>query len=91
MPGCDVVADRGYDRDAVLNFIHQAGARAHIPSLSRSPVRRSAVFAVYRQPNLVERFFTKLKPSGVSRHASTCWLSTISPACSLPQGYDAGL
>lgn len=60
-PGCDVVADRGYDSDAVLNFIHQAGARAHIPSLSRRLVRRSVDWATYRQRNLVERFFNKLK------------------------------
>jgi transposase len=60
-PGCDVVADRGYDSDAVLNLIRQAGARAHIPSLSRRLVRRSVDHAIYRQRNLVERFFNKLK------------------------------
>ncbi len=61
MPGSDVVADRGYDSDAVLNFIRQAGARAHIPSLSRRLVHRSVDRAIYRQRNLVERFFNKLK------------------------------
>ena len=60
-PGCDVVADRGYDADAVLDFIHQAGARAHIPSLRRRLVRRSVDPATYRKRNLVERFFNKLK------------------------------
>ena len=59
--GCDVVADRGYDSDAVLDFIHQAGARAHIPSLSRRLIRRSVEPATYRQRNLIERFFNKLK------------------------------
>jgi transposase len=61
MPGSDVVADRGYDSDAVLNFIRQAGARPHIPSLSRRLVHRSVDHAIYRQRNLVERFFNKLK------------------------------
>ena len=60
-PGCDIVADRGYDSDAVLNLIRQAGARAHIPSLSRRLVHRSVDHAIYRQRNLVERFFNKLK------------------------------
>jgi len=60
-PGCDVVADRGYDSDAVLNLIRQAGARAHIPSLRRRLVRRSVDHAIYRQRNLIERFFNKLK------------------------------
>ena len=60
-PGCDVVADRGYDSNAVLDFIHQAGARAHIPSLSRRLVQRSIDPQTYRQRNLVERFFNALK------------------------------
>jgi transposase len=60
-PAKESVADRGYDSDAVLNFIQQAGARAHIPSLSRRLVRRSVDPATYRQRNLVERVFNKLK------------------------------
>ena len=61
MPGSDVVADRGYDGDAVLNLIRQAGARPHIPSTSRRLIHRSVDQAIYRQRNLVERFFNKLK------------------------------
>ena len=60
-PGCDVVVDRGYDSDAVLNFIRQAGAQPHIPSLSRRLVHRSVDHAIYRRRNLVERLFNKLK------------------------------
>ena len=60
-PGCDVIADRGYDSDAVLELIRQAGARAHIPSLSRRLIQRTVDHATYRQRNLVERFFNKLK------------------------------
>jgi len=60
-PGDDVVADRGYDSNAVLNFISQAGPRPHIPSLSRRLVQRSIDPQTYRQRNLVERFFNKLK------------------------------
>ena len=61
MPGCDVVADRGYDGDAVLELIQQAGARAHIPSVRRRRTPRSVDREIYRQRNLVERFFNKLK------------------------------
>jgi len=60
-PGCDVVADRGYDSDAVLDLIRQAGAQPHIPSLRRRLVHRSVDRAIYRRRNLVERFFNKLK------------------------------
>lgn len=60
-PGCDVVADRGYDTNAVLDLIHQAQSRAHIPTPIRRRVKRSVDPAIYRQRNLIERFFNKLK------------------------------
>lgn len=56
-----VVADRGYDSNAVLDLIGRSGAQAAIPSCSRRLVRRSIDPAIYRQRNLVERFFCKLK------------------------------
>jgi transposase len=56
-----VVADRGYDSNAVLDLITQSGAKANIPSCSRRIVKRSVDPAIYRQRNLVERFFCKLK------------------------------
>ena len=60
-PGCDVVADRGYDTNAVLDLIHNARSRAHIPTPIRRRVKRSVDPAIYRQRNLIERFFNKLK------------------------------
>jgi transposase len=54
-----VVADRGYDADALLNLIRASGAKAHIPSTSRRLVHRSVNRRIYRQRNLVERFFNK--------------------------------
>jgi len=56
-----VVADRGYDSNAVLELISRSGAQASIPSCSRRVVKRSVDPAVYRQRNLVERFFCSLK------------------------------
>ena len=56
-----VVADRGYDSNAVLDLIRQSGAHPAIPSTSQRTVRRSVDMAIYRQRNLVERFFCKLK------------------------------
>ena len=56
-----VVADRGYDADALLALIRAAGAKAHIPSTSQRLVHRSVNRRIYRQRNLVERFFNKLK------------------------------
>ena len=56
-----VVADRGYDADGLLDLIRAAGAKAHIPSTSQRLVHRSVDRRIYRQRNLVERFFCKLK------------------------------
>jgi transposase len=56
-----VVADRGYDADALLALIRAAGAKPHIPSTSHRIIRRSVNRRIYRQRNLVERFFCKLK------------------------------
>jgi transposase len=56
-----VVADRGYDSDAVLALIQQRGSAAHIPSTSRRIIQRSVDRDLYRQRSLVERFFCKLK------------------------------
>jgi len=56
-----VVADRGYDANALLDLIRASGAKAHIPSACRRIVHRSVNKRIYRQRNLVERFFCKLK------------------------------
>jgi transposase len=56
-----VVADRGYDSNAVIELIRNSGAEPSIPSTSQRTVRRSVDMAIYRQRNLVERFFCKLK------------------------------
>ena len=56
-----VVADRGYDSNAVLELIARSGAQPNIPSCARRVVKRSVEPAIYRQRNLIERFFCKLK------------------------------
>jgi len=60
-PDRDVIADRGYDSNATLELIRQAGSRAHIPTPCRRLVQRSVDRSIYRQRNLIERFFNKLK------------------------------
>jgi transposase len=56
-----VVADRGYDANALLDLIRASGAKAHIPSTRQRLVHRSVNKRIYRQRNLVERYFCKLK------------------------------
>lgn len=57
----DVVANRGFFARTIIEFIEAQGARAHIPSQSNVRIRRVVNLDIYRQRNLVERFFNKLK------------------------------
>lgn len=57
----DVVADRGFFARAIIELIEARGAAAHIPSQSNVRIRRVIDREIYRQRNLVERFFNKLK------------------------------
>jgi transposase len=57
----DVIADRGYFGRAVREAIEASGAKAHIPSQSNVRVVRSVDPELYRQRNLIERFFNRLK------------------------------
>jgi transposase len=56
-----VVADRGYDSNAVIDLIRRSGAEPNIPSTAQRTVRRSVDPAIYRKRNLVERYFCSIK------------------------------
>ena len=56
-----VVADRGYDADALLKLSRASGAKAHIPSTRSRLIQRTVNRGIHRQRNLVERYFNKLK------------------------------
>lgn len=57
----DLVADRGYDARALIDLAATRGTRAHIPTQKDRRRQRSIDPVLYRQRNLVERFFNKLK------------------------------
>lgn len=56
-----IVADRGYDARALIDLAAAKGAIAHIPTQRDRKVQRSVDAAIYRERNLVERFFNRLK------------------------------
>ena len=60
-PARHTIADRGYDALAILNLIRAHGSTPHIPTQRDRKHQRSVDPALYRQRNLVERFFNKLK------------------------------
>ena len=56
-----VIADKGYDADHLRNAIRDMEALAVIPSRSNRKASRDYDKALYRERNLVGRFFNKLK------------------------------
>jgi transposase len=60
-PARALIADRGYDAQAIVDLVRQTGGEAHIPTQRDRKMQRSIDRELYRQRNLVERFFCKLK------------------------------
>lgn len=56
-----VVGDKGYDANALVALINAAGATAVIPPRSNRREQRTYDRHVYKDRNLVERFFNRLK------------------------------
>ena len=56
-----VVGDRGYDANALVTLINAAGATAVIPPRANRREPRAYDRHVYKDRNLVERFFNRLK------------------------------
>lgn len=67
-PRAVVIADKGYDADSVRSCIRGQGAVPNIPNRANRKKKHRWKKAVYRQRNLVERFFNKLKQF---RHIAT--------------------
>ena len=81
-PGRDLIADRGYDARALVDLVARRGGRAHIPTCPDRKIQRSVDLALYRQRNLVERFFNKLKHFRriATRYDKTARTSRLRPA-----------
>ena len=56
-----LLADKGYDTDEILEFLRLRGAEAVIPPKSNRVEKRDFDHQLYKERNLVERFFNKLK------------------------------
>jgi transposase len=60
-PARQAVADRGYSARAIIERFAARGTTAPIPSQSNVKVVRTVDPELYRQRNLIERFFNKLE------------------------------
>lgn len=56
-----VLADKGYDADYIVEAAIQMGAHAVIPPKSNRLIQRPYDEELYKERNLVERLFNKLK------------------------------
>ena len=55
------LADKGYDADALIEMLDERGITPVIPPKANRRAPRKTDFALYRERNLVERFFNRLK------------------------------
>lgn len=55
------LADKGYDSDALVATLQERGITPVIPPKANRREPRKTDFALYRERNLVERFFCNLK------------------------------
>jgi transposase len=60
-PNTIVLADKAYDADRIRALIEQQGATANIPAKSNRKWKPCFSERLYRERNLIERFFSKLK------------------------------
>jgi transposase len=56
-----VIADKGYDKKALVEEIQRRGAEAVIPTLRSRKEQREVDPHLYRERNLCERFWSKIK------------------------------
>lgn len=56
-----VIADKGYDSDALVELIKAGGAQAIIPPRRNRNAPRKIDWHRYKARNLIERFFNRLK------------------------------
>ena len=56
-----VLADKGYDSEAIVNRVRTSGAMAVIPPKRNRKAQREYDTFLYKERNLVERLFNKMK------------------------------
>lgn len=56
-----MIADKGYDADHLVEAVVATGAEIVIPPRRNRNVQRSYDAHLYKERNLIERFFNKLK------------------------------
>ena len=61
MAGSNLLADKAYDTDKILDYVGNHGAVAVIPPKANRTVQRECDWWLYKERHLVECFFQKIK------------------------------
>jgi transposase len=56
-----MLGDKGYDSDAFIESLQVRAIKPVIPPKANRKIKRDCDFALYRERNLVERFFNTIK------------------------------
>ena len=56
-----MLSDKGYDSDAFIESLQVRAIKPVIPPKANRKIKRDCDFAIYRERNLVERFFNTIK------------------------------
>ena len=59
--GDEIIADKAYDCDELIDWLHRRGIRCVIPPKSNRKEPRPYDQHVYKDRNLIERFFCRIK------------------------------
>ncbi len=83
-----LIADRGYDAQAIVDLVAQSGGQAHIPTQRDRKIQRTVDPTLYRERNLVERFFNKRCFTilvAIGAISTTQWIraTTVTPLAAL--------
>lgn len=83
--GATLLGDKGYDSNAIRKVAAAKNAWANIPSRSNRKQRFAFSSWVYRQRNLVERFFNRIKHfRGIATRYDKCaenYLAAVKLIC----------
>ncbi len=60
-PSAELVADKGYDSQALREWLAGRGTRAVIPPRRNRKIQYDYDKAIYKQRNIVERLFCRIK------------------------------
>lgn len=61
LKGSNILADRGYDSDKLIDYIYEQGGEPTIPSRKGAKFERHCDWWLYKERHLIEKLFLKLK------------------------------